>query len=88
MSLELKKMLDVHFPITCPECGRESLSSLPAVVIHLALLKEERVTLRSRCHGIEWQASPGEAEQIRQYLGAAQLAATVSQPAWREEGCS
>jgi hypothetical protein len=88
MGMELKTMLDVHFPITCPECGRESLSSLPAVVIHLALLKEERVTLRSRCHGIEWQASPGEAEQIRQYLGAAQLAATVSRPAWREEGCS
>jgi hypothetical protein len=70
----LEKMLDVVFPITCPKCGRESLSSLPAAMINLALLNEGHLTLRSRCHRIEWQASPQEIEQIRQYLWAAQIA--------------
>jgi hypothetical protein len=35
---------------------------------------QPRTSLRSRCHGIEWQASPRETEQIREYLWAAQLA--------------
>jgi hypothetical protein len=67
-------MLDVVFPITCPECKRESLTSLPAAMINLALLKEDHLTLRSHCHGREWRASAREIEQIRQYLWAAQIA--------------
>jgi hypothetical protein len=67
-------MLDVVFPITCPKCRRESLSSLPAAKINLALLSGGHLALRSRCHGIEWQASAQEIEQIRQYLWAAQIA--------------
>ena len=70
----LEKMLEAVFPITCPKCRRESLSSLQAVVINRALLNEERLTLRSRCHAIEWQASTHETEQIRQYLWASQIA--------------
>jgi hypothetical protein len=66
-------MLNVIFPITCPTCRKESLSSLPAATINLALLKEERLVLRSRCHDIEWQASAREIQQIREYLWAAQI---------------
>jgi hypothetical protein len=66
-------MLDVVFPVTCPKCRKESLSSLPAATINLALLAEERLTLRSGCHGIEWQASARETQQIREYLWAAQI---------------
>jgi hypothetical protein len=67
-------MLDVVFPITCPECKRESLISLPAATINRALCNEELLVLRSRCHAIEWQASAREAEQIKEYLWAAQIA--------------
>jgi hypothetical protein len=66
-------MLEVVFPITCPGCKKESLTSLPAATINRALLAEERLILRSRCHGIDWRASPRETEQIREYLWAAQL---------------
>jgi hypothetical protein len=69
----LEKMLSVVFPVTCPKCRKESLSSLPAATINLALLRGERLSLRSRCHGIEWHASSRETEQIRQYLWAAQI---------------
>jgi hypothetical protein len=66
-------MLNVVFPITCPECKRESLTSLPARAINRAILNAERLPLRSHCHGIDWQASTREAEQIEQYLWAAQI---------------
>lgn len=66
-------MLNVTFPITCPLCKKESLTSLPARVINRAILTEARLPLRSDCHGVEWQASLQEAEQIQEYLWAAQL---------------
>lgn len=66
-------MLNVVFPITCPECKSESLTSLPASVINRAILNQERLPLRSRCHGIEWQSSTKEAEQIQEYLWATQI---------------
>jgi hypothetical protein len=67
-------MLNVVFPITCPECQRESLSSLPARVINRSILTDERLPLRSGCHGVEWRASAQETEQIEQYLWATQIA--------------
>jgi hypothetical protein len=67
-------MLNVVFPITCPECKEESLSTLPAAMINGALLKEERLILRSRCHPVQWAASAREIEQIREYLWATQIA--------------
>jgi hypothetical protein len=67
-------MLNVTFPVTCPECQKESLTSLPARVINRAILNDERLPLRSLCHGIEWRASTQEAEQIEEYLWAAQIA--------------
>ena len=69
----LEMMSDVVFPVTCPECNRESLSQLPAALIKSALLRE-RLILRSRCHPVEWVASTQEIEQIRDYLWAAQIA--------------
>jgi hypothetical protein len=66
-------MLTVVFPITCPECKGESLTSLPARVINRAILYGDRLPLRSRCHGVEWCASAEEAEQIKEYLWAAQI---------------
>jgi hypothetical protein len=67
-------MLNVTFPITCPLCKKESLTSLPASVINRAILTEERLALRSGCHGVEWRASNQEAEQIQEYLWATQIA--------------
>jgi hypothetical protein len=66
-------MLNVVFPITCPECNTESLSQLPAAMIKGALLRE-RLILRSRCHPVEWVASAQEIEQIREYLWATRIA--------------
>lgn len=73
-------MLTVFFPVTCPECGKESLGSLPAATINVALLEAELVTLRSQCHGIEWRASTREIEQIREYLWVAQLRRSRKSP--------
>ena len=67
-------MLDVVFPIRCPECKHESLCSLPADKIDRALLSSEPLWLRSPCHKVEWQASASEAEQIKEYLWAAHIA--------------
>jgi hypothetical protein len=66
-------MLNVAFPITCPKCKRESLSSLPTAIINGALFRG-RLILRSGCHPVEWVASAQEIEQIREYLWAIQLA--------------
>jgi len=63
-------MLNVVFPVTCPQCNQESLSQLPAALIKGALLRE-RLILRSRCHTVEWVASAQEIEQIKEYLWAA-----------------
>jgi hypothetical protein len=66
-------MLEVNFPITCPKCSNEALSSLPAQIINRALLSDENLRLHSRCHHMDWQASSCEMEQIRQYLWVAQV---------------
>ena len=66
-------MPNVVFPITCPKCKEESLSSLPAAMINGGLLNE-RLILRSRCHPVEWVASAREIEQIGEYLWATQMA--------------
>lgn len=65
-------MPDIVFPITCPKCNEESLSSLPAEKINRMLVAHEPLVLRSACHKIEWQASRYEAEQIKEYLWAMQ----------------
>ena len=56
-------------PVTCPECGIESLCTLAVAVAAHALLSGERILLRSGCHSHEWEAGPLEREQLREYLG-------------------
>jgi hypothetical protein len=56
-------------PVTCPECGVESLCTLAVAVAAHALLSGERILLRSGCHSHEWDAGPLEREQLREYLG-------------------
>jgi hypothetical protein len=68
------KMLAIIFPITCPECREESLSSVSAAMIDSALSKGEQLTLHSSCHATDWPASHREMEQIKEYLWAAQIA--------------
>ena len=65
-------MPDVVFPITCPDCNEESLSSLPAEAIERTALGEP-ILLRSACHKIHWWASGSEIEQLKEYLWVAQL---------------
>jgi hypothetical protein len=66
-------MPNVVFPITCPDCNEESLSSLPAEAIERTVLTGEPILLRSACHKIHWQASGSEIEQLKEYLWVAKL---------------
>jgi hypothetical protein len=66
-------MREVEFPLICPECKKESLSRMPAAMIDRTLQNGETLLLRSACHGVQWPASTGETEQIRQYLWVAQF---------------
>jgi hypothetical protein len=72
-SREVRNMPDVVFPVTCPTCNEESLSSLPAATIERTLLTGEPLLLRSACHKIQWPATGSEIEQIKGYLWVAQL---------------
>jgi hypothetical protein len=60
---------EMIMPVTCPECGIESLFSLAVAVAAHALLAEEPILLRGGCHRHEWDAGPLEREQLRKYLG-------------------
>jgi hypothetical protein len=56
-------------PVTCPQCGIESLCTFAVAVAADALLAGESVLLRSGCHSQQWEAAPFEREQLREYLG-------------------
>ena len=58
----------IRFPVTCPECGKEGLSSLPIIEAREAFGSGTTLKLRSPCHAAEWDATPCEMEQIREYL--------------------
>jgi hypothetical protein len=58
----------IRFPVTCPECGREGLSSLSIIEACGALGSGATLKLRSACHAAEWDATPREMEQVREYL--------------------
>jgi hypothetical protein len=60
---------EMMMPVTCPECGTESLFCLAVAVASHALLAGEPILLRSGCHSHEWDAGPLEREQLREYLG-------------------
>ena len=65
----------VRFPVTCPECGVESIGTFRLTDIAAALIERRRVNLFADCHAQSWDASDVEQAQIREYLAAM----------WREE---
>jgi hypothetical protein len=65
----------IRFPITCPRCGKESLTKFRAVIVTIALIEWRSMRLYSHCHEVFWDASDLELEQIRAYLGASWIGA-------------
>jgi hypothetical protein len=63
---------EIMMPVTCPECGIESLCTLAVAVAADGLLAGESILLRCGCHH-EWEADPLEREQLREYLGLTPL---------------
>lgn len=62
---------ELRIPISCPVCGRETLSGFPVSTVASALLSGIPLTLRADCH--EWCASANEMEQIREYLSCLKI---------------
>jgi hypothetical protein len=63
----------IRFPVTCPQCGNEFLTQMPVAVIAIGLIRGQNIRLFSDCHGVWWDASSLELEQIREYLGTSWL---------------
>jgi hypothetical protein len=61
---------EVLVPVTCPECGEESLTRLAVSVVADALIAGTRLHLSTKCHAPGWDATQVEIEQIREYLMA------------------
>ena len=60
---------ELMMPVTCPQCGRESLFALTVAVAADALLAGRPIVLHVDCHSREWEADLSEREQLREYLG-------------------
>jgi hypothetical protein len=58
----------VRFPVTCPQCGAESIGTFPLTDVAAALIECRRVNLFAGCHSLSWDASDVEQAQIREYL--------------------
>ncbi len=65
--------VSIRVPVTCPECGAESLSEFIVAGVVDSLFTESPVELYSTCHRVHWAASPSEREQIREYLASIAL---------------
>ena len=63
----------IRFPVVCPDCGKDRLAEFPVAKIVDALIKKERIYLRSRCHNAGWVASDLEREQLREYVSVRNL---------------
>ena len=61
---------EVLVPVTCPQCGKESLVRLSVSVAAETLIAGTRLRLSTACHPVEWDATRVELEQIREYLAA------------------
>jgi hypothetical protein len=42
---------------------------MPVAVVAIGLIRGTSIRLFADCHGVSWEASPLEMEQIREYLG-------------------
>jgi hypothetical protein len=62
----------IRFPVTCPQCGKETLGVYPIATVAIALLTWfEPLTLTVPCHPeLSWIATRDELDQIREYLRA------------------
>jgi hypothetical protein len=56
-------------PVTCPQCGTQSLSEFPALVIIVGLTRWKNMVLSAPCHAGAWNASLAELDAIRVHLG-------------------
>ena len=63
----------VRFPVKCPICGAEALTSFTISEVALAIVSSRRIKLHAICHDGTWDASDIEMQQIREYLGAVWL---------------
>ncbi len=59
-----------RFPVICPTCRKETLSTLKVGIVAAALISGRPVRLHAPCHDIYWDAHPIELEQVREYLSA------------------
>jgi IS5 family transposase len=68
----------IQFPVTCPECGRETLLTRPLdTVVDTLVAGRKTLPLYAPCHARHWTANERELQQIREYLGAWFTAATA-----------
>ncbi|MEA3152361.1 MAG: hypothetical protein QOD56_3300 [Gammaproteobacteria bacterium] len=68
----------IKFPVTCPQCGKESLAEYRVVAVTIALFEWGSMRLYADCHQVFWDASVVERGQIREYLGTSWLGAGPS----------
>jgi hypothetical protein len=62
---------EVLVPVTCPQCGAESVTRLGVSWVADALIAGKSLRLTAKCHSADWDATESEIEQIREYLMAA-----------------
>ena len=69
----------VLLPITCPQCGLESLVEFPVIVVVAALTRWNQMALHAGCHDGSWNASPAELARIRSHVGESWIHSHASQ---------
>jgi len=65
----------IRFPVTCPKCRQEVLTTLPLGIAAAALISDRPIRLYASCHDVYWDAHHTEIEQIREYMAAPSLQA-------------
>jgi hypothetical protein len=63
----------VWFPVSCPECGRDSVTQMPLIVLSACLRPGQHLLLYAECHRRFWNASDFERDHIRAYVAASEL---------------
>ena len=69
----------LRFPVNCPLCGEDLLTQMPMAAAERALSAGAVIGLRSNCHGVRWEATDREVEQIRQYFDAVRVATEATE---------
>lgn len=58
---------EIELPVSCPCCGKQSLSDFRLTVVAEAL-QTHQLRLYANCHAAGWDASEAELERIRSHL--------------------